>query len=65
MLGNEYIICEIIKRKQKMQVMIFLICITQDDYVMLISHTKGYDEKKFLPNPKVLMVMLIQGVNLL
>ena len=65
MLGNEYIICEIIKRKQKMQVVIFLICITQDDYVMLISHTKGYDERKFSSNHKDLMIMIIQAVNLL
>ena len=43
----------------------FVVYFTQGDCVMLISHTKGYDEKKFPPNPKVLMVMLLQGVNLL
>ena len=29
-----------------------LVCFTQGDYVMLISHMKGYDERKLSYNPK-------------
>ena len=33
-------------------------------YDMLIPQMKGYDERKFSSNPKDLMIMFIQRVNL-
>ena len=65
MLVYEHVTCEIMIRIRKLQVTFFLVCFTQDDYVMLISHTKGYNERKFSSYHKELMIIFIQGVNLL
>ena len=44
---------------------ILLYALHKMTYDMLISQTKGYDERKFSSNTKELMIMFIQGVNLL
>ena len=53
------------KEHDKWKLRYSLVCFTQDDYVMLISHMKGYDERKFSYNHNEIMIMFIQGVNLL
>ena len=44
---------------------VYLLCLTYYVYDMLISHMKVCDERKFSSKPKDLMIMFIQGVNLL
>ena len=44
MLGYEHSKCEIMIGIKKACLWYPLVCFTQGDYLMLISHTKGYDE---------------------
>ena len=53
------------KEHDKCKLRYSLLCFTQDDNVIFISHTKGYNERKFSSNHKDLMIMFIQGVNVL
>ena len=57
----------LLKEHDKCKLRYSLVCFTQDDYAILISHTKGYDERKFSSNYKkiMVMIMIIQGFNLL
>ena len=48
----EYVTREIMIRIWICKLWYSVECFTQDDYVMLISHMKGCDKRKFSSNPK-------------
>ena len=64
-VGYEHVNFDIMIRTRIWKFIISLVCFTRGDFVMLISHKKGYDERTVIIKSKRSHGHVIQGDNIL